>query len=433
VPDDRKLERTTTPGIYRRHGSGCAGKGRCRCPYVVVWKQHRRSRKQLFPTFELAREFKSRLGAGTAARRPLSSETVADYYAAWFPHYRGRTSRGLDESTRVDYEASFRLHILPLALASLRMRDLGAPDIRRWLSDLERRGASPNTVRKAKAALSVMLASGVEDGDIAANPAIGVRYVPSDQDKRRHSKRERRALSAADVQAILAAMDGRWQAFFTLLVQTGLRVGEALGLTWGNVHLGDDAHLMVTEQVRRGQRKRLKTDASVARVPLSPTMAAWLSELRPAKARPDSPVFASKTGTALNYANIYHRVLKPALEVSGIAVKVGEREVVKRGETVTVPVYDYQGVAFHAFRKACGSLLLHEGKTLKQVQGWLRHSQLTTTMNVYIQQVDQGLGGAEVWERILPRMGPAGATPGATTRPEEVANQAEADSAKMPD
>jgi hypothetical protein len=75
-------------------------------------------------------------------------------------------------------------------------------------------------------------------------------------------------------------------------------------------------------------------------------------------------------------------------------VKVGEGE---RGK----PIWDYKGVAFQAFRHACGSLLLAHGKNLKQVQGWLRHSQLTTTMNVYIDQVDGGLGSADVWDEIL--------------------------------
>jgi integrase len=192
-----------------------------------------------------------------------------------------------------------------------------------------------------------------------------------------------------------------------LLVQSGLRVGEALGLTWANVHLGDDAHLMIVEQVRRGRRKRLKTEASQARVPLSPTMAAWLGELRPEGARPDAPVFASKTGTALNYSNVYHRVLQPALRYAGL---------------------DGQGIAFHAFRKACGSFLLHHGKTLKQVQGWLRHSQLTTTMNVYIQQVDDGLGGADVWDNVLPGWG----HPGVTDHPETAANGTPANSAESP-
>src|SRR5215204_4057398 len=54
-----------------------------------------------------------------------------------------------------------------------------------------------------------------------------------------------------------------------------------------------------------------------------------------------------------------------------------------------------QGIAFHAFRKACGSVrLLRAGKDPRQVQRWLGHSQLTTTMNVYVHDLDDGLGVA---------------------------------------
>jgi integrase len=45
--------------------------------------------------------------------------------------------------------------------------------------------------------------------------------------------------------------------------------------------------------------------------------------------------------------------------------------------------------------RRAGTLFAH-GKNVKQVQVWLRHSQLTTTMNVYINQVDDGLGSADV-------------------------------------
>jgi hypothetical protein len=51
------------------------------------------------------------------------------------------------------------------------MRDLVAPDVRDWLGQLERRGATPSTIRRAKAALSVMLACALEDGDLGSNPA----------------------------------------------------------------------------------------------------------------------------------------------------------------------------------------------------------------------------------------------------------------------
>jgi hypothetical protein len=97
-----------------------------------------------------------------------------------------------------------------------------------------------------------------------------------------------------------------------------------------------------------------------------------------------------------------HRVLRPALVKAELAVRVGEAKVRKRdGTEGSRPVWDYQSLAFHAFRKACGSLLLARSKSPKQVQGWLRHSQLTTTMNVYIHQVDDGLGSADAWDEIL--------------------------------
>jgi integrase len=419
MADKRTLKKTGTPGIYRRHVGACKRNGRCRCPYVVRWKQGGKSHKQLFATFELAREHKGSLDSGKTTRRPLSSATIAAFYETWLPNYRGRTSRGLEDSTRSGYEISFRLHVLPLPIARMRLRDLGAPDVRDWLAQLERRGDSPTTIRLAKAALSVMLATAVEDGDIASNPVSGVRYVPSDAAKRKHAKRKPKALTAADVVAILNAMPEQWRAFFTMLAQTGVRIGELLGLTWEYVHLGDDPHIMVAEQVYRGQRKKLKTEASKARVPLSSTMAAWLTELRPEGATLDAPVFPAKTGGALTYANVYNRVLRPALIDAGIAVQTGTETVRKRGNDVERPVWDYQGVAFHAFRHACGSLLFAHGKTLKQVQGWLRHSQLTTTMNVYINQVDDGLGSADAWDDIL---GASGATTGATEHPETAAN-----------
>ena len=217
---------------------------------------------------------------------------MGDYFPGWLENYRGRTSRGLEESSRREYEISFQHHILPLPIARTRMRDLAAPDLKEWFAGLERRGCSPNTIRKTRAALGAMLADALEDGAVVVNAAAGVRYVPSASQQRKHPRRKRRALTAADVIAILGAMEERWQLFFLLLVQTGVRIGELLGLTWQHVHLGDDPHVLVAEQVYKGERKRLKTEASMAKVPLSATMAAWLAELRRRKrhqTRPCSP------------------------------------------------------------------------------------------------------------------------------------------------
>jgi integrase len=187
---------------------------------------------------------------------------------------------------------------------------------------------------------------------VHGNPALGVRFVPTNA----QPKRERRTLTVEDVDAILSKLEPQWRLFFELLAQSGCRVGEVLGLTWARVHLGDDAHLYIAEQVYKGKRKRLKTEGSERAIPLSPGMARALTEWRDTTdygAQAD-PVFASVTGTPLGYSNVYNRILQPALKATRL---------------------DGQGIAFHAFRKACGSMLLKRaGKDPRQVQRWLGHS-----------------------------------------------------------
>ena len=59
MADDRKLEKVkNNPGIYRRHANGCTRLKKCKCPYIVRWKALGQSHKQMFSSWELAREFK---------------------------------------------------------------------------------------------------------------------------------------------------------------------------------------------------------------------------------------------------------------------------------------------------------------------------------------------------------------------------------------
>lgn len=388
-----KLTKTSTAGIYRAHSNECEASESCRCPlaYVVRWKYLGRSRKRSFRTLAEAREFKGKVDAGQ--KQAPSRETIRGFYKGWIDSYRGRTKRGLEDTTRSEYRSSFDLHVLPL-IGGMKLRDLTPKGFREWMEEMERKGRSPNTIRKARVALSAMLATAVEEDAIATNPATGVRYIPSAAAQQRHPKRKRRELTGGDVGAILSAMDERWRVFFALLTQTGVRIGEMLGLTWGNVELGDDPCIYVEEQIYEGRRKRLKTESSSGRVPLSQSMARELQRLRPESALPNAPVFASEFGEPLRYHNLLRGVLRPALRKSGIAI------VTERDEDGKPVQWDYQGVAFHAFRKACGSILFASGKNPKQVQGWLRHSRLTTTMDIYVHDVDDGLGGAEVWDGV---------------------------------
>src|SRR5438067_1761256 len=155
----------------------------------------------------------------------------------------------------------------------------GGRDHKRFFPTLELarefKGVSPRSIKHAKIALGIMWACALEDGAVASNPVQQTRYIPSPEAQRAHAKPEAKRLTATDVLAILNAMPEAWRAFFSLLAHSGVRVGELLGLTWANVHLGDDPHLSIVEQVYRGERTGPKW-GSVGKVPLSPGMAAWL-------------------------------------------------------------------------------------------------------------------------------------------------------------
>ena len=60
-------------------------------------------------------------------------------------------------------------------------------------------------------------------------------------------------------------------------------------------------------------------------------------------------------------------------------------------------------------------LLKRAGKDPRQVQRWLGQSQLMTTMNIYVTDLDDGLGGAEELDGLWGH-------PGATDHPQTAAN-----------
>jgi integrase len=386
-----KLEKTRTPGVFKR-GSRYVVTFRHRGPSTARASAptRRRARRRLAATAgsasrPLASAWPSTPSAGSAAT--AGGPRVASRSRRWSCTAAGSTST-----------------VLPF-LGWMRLREVGADDVREWMGWLERRGASANTVRQARAALSAMFATAREAGLVQTNPAAGARYVAAAGAEQ--PKRKRRALTEGDVAKILGALPPQWLLFFELLTHSGLRFGELSGLTWGHVELGDEPCIRVREQVYQGRRKKLKTDSSVGTIPLSPGMARKLQTIRAAGVKADALVFPSKTGRPLSYANMYNRVLHPALRKCGLAVEGADGK------------WDYQGIGFHAFRKACGSFLLaRAGKDLKQVQGWLRHSRLSTTLDSYIHEVDGGLGSADALDEIVRLGGDNGVTTGHRSQPQ---------------
>ena len=110
------MERTRTPGIYKRGGR-----------YVVVWRHRGRQHKSFHRSYEEAREAKGQRQAGD--RRPSSREPFEDYALAWVDSYRGRTARGLSERTRSTYRRDLKRWVIPY-FRGYRLDEVEPPDVR---------------------------------------------------------------------------------------------------------------------------------------------------------------------------------------------------------------------------------------------------------------------------------------------------------------
>jgi len=374
-----KMKRTRTPGIYKRGGR-----------YVVVWRHRGKQHKSFHRTYEEAREAKGRRQAGDS--RPASRVRFSDYFDEWIESYAGRTARGLADRSRDLYRRAINDHALR-RWDGWRLSEIEPTDVRALYADLRAREVSTSGLRLLRTALSALFTTALEDGIVRMNPVTGVRIPPAANAPSADGEPVGRPLTRAELARLLAALPTRWRMFFEFLTHTGLRISEAIGLTWEHIELGDRPRVLVREQVYNGKRGRLKSRQGRRDIPLSPAMAERLRALRP-KADDSSrkPVFVTDAGTELNRPNLAGRVLKPAAKAAGLTV---ERD----GKRVA-------WVSFHTFRHTCASLLFEEGRNVKQVAEWLGHADPSFTLRTYVHLMDAGVGDADFLDEAVKAAAP---------------------------
>lgn len=378
------LEKTGTPGIYRRHRKDCDSRDRCKCPWVITWRHRGKQHKETCHSFNEAR--KRRAAHESGELEPRSKTKFGDYFPEWIESYSGLTSRGFSETTRPEYRRPIAAYAMPV-WKNKRLSDIERGDVRRLFMALRKKGKSTSTIKKLRVSLSALFETAIEDDLIRHNPAKGVR-IPAALTEEAEADERAKALTRHELSALLAQMTPEWRLFFEFLAHSGLRISEAIGLTWRHVDLGERPHIQVREQFYRGRRKKLKTKRARRNLPLSKGMARRLGDLRESSGRSGrSPVFASSVGTTLIPGKVAKNVLWPATAAAGLVVDSDDED------SEPFPV------TFHTFRHTCASLLFEHGRNIKQVQEWLGHADPGFTLRTYVHLMDAGVGGCRVLRR----------------------------------
>jgi integrase len=182
--------------------------------------------------------------------------TLAAFAAEWIDSTLAASDR--KASTKAMYATMARQHIIGSKIGGEPLDKLRPSHIEAWKVELEHRGLSESTIRSAYTILRAVLDTAVRDRALAQNPAHAVR-------RPRVPVTEAAYMTPDQVRLLLlAARPSRYALLFELLVNTGLRRGEALALHWSDIDFDEKwlrvrgtlarvaGELVVTERRRRG-------------------------------------------------------------------------------------------------------------------------------------------------------------------------------------
>jgi integrase len=199
---------------------------------------------------------------------PTRVPTLSEFAEQWLAEQVGMRGR-----TREKYDWALRHHIRP-AVGRRKVNAIDVEDVAALVRGLTRKGMTPSSIRSVLSVLSRLLHAAARRKLRTANP---VRELERDEVPRAEA-RQLQVLDARQVGKLVRSTPEEWRALVGVLAYAGLRVSEALGLTWADV----DVHgrlLRVEAQLERksGLRTTLKTGRSRRHVPITAELASLLA------------------------------------------------------------------------------------------------------------------------------------------------------------
>lgn len=137
----------------------------------------------------------------------------------------------LKQSTYLSYESYIRVHLKP-ALGDIQLRDLSSRLLQQYYNyKAETEGLSPKTITNINLFLHKALSYAVTEGYIPSNPAASINLSRGNKPQIEILTRDEQA------QLIRASYQHRYSVFIRLVLFTGLRLGELLGLRWEDLDM----------------------------------------------------------------------------------------------------------------------------------------------------------------------------------------------------
>jgi integrase len=325
----------------------------------------KRRRKYVYATTEAEAvrkrdELRRQLRLGVDLTAP--PRTLAAWLAEWLQDVKAHDDTR--PSTLRRYREVVDHHLIP-TLGNVMLDKLTARQVQRFLTSLKAK-AAPATIVKVHGVLRVAL-SDAERMDLVPRNVAKAAKPPS------LSRSERRALTYEEAGALLSAIAGdRLEPLFVVLLATGLRRGEVLGLRWADIDL--DAEVLHVRQTLQRVNGCLtivppKTHRSARPLPVSKLAAGALTQQR-----------ARQEEERLRAGEAWHDLGFAFASVIGTPME--PRNVNRRFEQLRSRA-GLSWLRLHDLRHAFATFLLDDGVELRTVMELLGHSTIRLTADTY--------------------------------------------------
>lgn len=299
-----------------------------------------------------------------------------------------KTKAALADSTKENYKYYYNHVIKGSQLGKARISDIRKSDILLFYNTLSEQGLSVGTIKIIHKIIRPALQLACDDNVIVKNPADGCTKEYTEDMEKKY------ALTFEEEKEFLDRIESRprmkrYRPMYAILLKTGLRISEAVGLTWDDVDM-EKRELHVNHQVQyrkvQGEMKlyanNTKTSAGNRTIPMTDELYSLFAEQRKVwmmtKKCPDFEVDGYKnfvfishmTGKCMNHSNI-RRMMKKIVDMNS-------------GREIQLP-----NVSPHILRHTACCRFAESGCDLKVLQYLMGQTDIRITMGVY-NHVDLG-------------------------------------------
>lgn len=272
----------------------------------------------------------------------------------------------VEPTTLESYRFNVNKHVIPYFTEhKLELNQLNVMNMQKYFDYKYSNGSSANLLYKHYSNMKKALDYAVKNRMIKYNPILDV-SLP------KKKKYTIKLLNQSEFEKLLEVIKGTpIETAVYLTVNYGLRRGEVLGLRWQDIDFENKCIRICNTRTKMSSdfEKQPKTESSNRTLPLIDNVAEYLKKVKQQQEK-DKKLFG----------NCYYNCDYVCRNIDGKPISPGSYNHRFRSLLIA---NDMPLIRVHDLRHLNATMLLRQGISAKEIQVWLGHSQISTTLDIY--------------------------------------------------